>query len=127
MGMADKLMAAGIVLAVLAGLGWLFNHQINARIVAEDRATKYELAAELAEAKAARLETSLEEETRRAAILADELQLARVQESEAIQVLEDRSRLARLTNAKPGLIEIRARKATTAVWTTIEAEANAPL
>lgn len=125
--MGDKLLLAGIAVAVLAGAGWLFNHQISARVAAEGRATSYEIAAEIAEAENARLTEALAQEKQRSANLDTELQEARTVEAEAIAVLEDRSRLSTLTNARPGLIQIRARKATTAVWETIEAEANAPL
>lgn len=125
MGLSDKLIAAGVLVLFLAGMGWLFNHQIAARVAAEERATASELAADLARREVDRIRADLEDERRRSALLDDELQQARVIEAEAVAVLEDRSRLARLTNARPGLIQIRARKATTAVWEQIEAEANA--
>lgn len=126
MGMGDKLIAAGIAVAFLAGMGWLFNHQISARVKAEERATAAEIAQELSERQLERITQDLEDEKRRSAQLDDDLQQARIVEAEAIEVLEDRGRLARLTQAKPGLLEIKARKATTRVWETIEAEANAP-
>lgn len=125
--MGDKLIAGGIVLALLVGLGWLFNHQIQARVDAEGRATKYELARDLAVTEKEQILEDLADERLRSGILDDELQLARLENQEAIAVLEDRNRLHELTQRKPGLMEIKAQKATTRVWETIEAEANAAL
>lgn len=123
--MADKALILVAILAVLAGAGWLFNHQIQARVVAETRASQAELAAEIAESERDRITESLNQERRRAEILADDLETARQDAQAATEVLEDRERLATLTAAKPGLLEIKAQKATTRVWETIEAEANA--
>lgn len=125
MGLPDKLIAGAVVLALLGGLGWLFNHQIKARVDAEGRATKYELARDLAEAERDELRADIEAERLRTATLTDELQLAREIEAEATAVLADRGRFENLLQQKPGLLEIKARKATTQVWATIEAEANA--
>jgi len=123
--MADKIALYLLAGAALAGLGWLFNHQISARVAAETRATQSELAAELAERERDRMAQSVQDERRRAELLADELERARQAQSDATAVLADRERLATLTAAKPGLLEIKAQKATTRVWQTIEAEANA--
>ena len=123
--MADKLALYLLAAAALAGLGWLFNHQIQARVNAETRATQSELAAAIAERERDRMAQSVQDERRRAELLADELERARQAQSDATAVLADRERLATLTAAKPGLLEIKAQKATTRVWETIEAEANA--
>ena len=124
--MFDKLALYALAGVALAGLGWLFNHQINARVFAETRATHAELVAELAERERDRMAQSVEDEKKRADLLADELDIARVIEAEANAVLQDRARLETLTGAKPGLLEIKAQKATTRVWETIAREANAP-
>lgn len=123
--MLDKVALYGLALVALGGLGWLFNHQISARVVAETRASQAELVAELAERERDRMADALAMEANRAAVLADELDVARQVEKEATAVLADRERFAAVTGAKPGLLEIKAQKATTRVWDTIEAEANA--
>ena len=123
--MMDKLAMYGLALAVLGGLGWLFNHQISARVHAETRATQAELVATIAERERDRMAQSVQDERTRADDLAVELDAARVQESADTAVLADRERLATLTSAKPGLLEIKAQKATTRVWQTIENESNA--
>ncbi len=125
--MADKLLPYVILLALIGGGGWLFNHQIKARVYAETRATQAELAQELAERERDRMEQALEDEQRRAGILQEELDAARIQFQESTAVLADRERLDRVLQAKPGLLERRAQAATTRVWTEIETEANAPL
>jgi len=122
----DKIMIYVVIAAVIGGAGWLFNHQITARVHAETRATQAELAQELAEREVDRIETALQAETVRANDLQIELDDARVVETEATAVLQDRQRLETLTAARPGLLEIRAQKATTSVWETIEREANEP-
>lgn len=124
--MVDKIMIYVVIAAVIGGAGWLFNHQITARVHAETRATQAELAQELAEREVDRIETALQAETVRANDLQIELDDARVVETEATAVLQDRQRLETLTAARPGLLEIRAQKATTSVWETIEREANEP-
>jgi hypothetical protein len=121
----DKLALYALVLAALGGLGWLFNHQIAARVHAETRATQAELVATIAERERDRMADGLAMEANRAAVLQDELEQARLVEAEATAVLADRERFDTLTGAKPGLLEIKAQKATTRVWETIEAEANA--
>jgi uncharacterized iron-regulated membrane protein len=123
--MFDKLALYALAGVALAGLGWLFNHQINARVFAETRATQAELVAELAERERDRMAQSVEDEKKRADLLADELDIARAIEIEANAVLQDRARFDALTAAKPGLLEIKAQKATTRVWETIAREANA--
>lgn len=123
--MFDKLAMYGLIAVALGGLGWLFNHQISARVHAETRATQAELVAELAERERDRMAQAVQDERTRADDLAVELDAARVQESADTAVLADRERLATLTSAKPGLLEIKAQKATTRVWQTIENESNA--
>lgn len=123
--MMDKLAMYGLIAAALAGLGWLFNHQIAARVHAETRATQAELVATIAERERDRMAQSVEDERERADDLAVELDAARVQEADSIAVLADRQRFETLTGAKPGLLEIKAQKATTRVWQTIETESNA--
>ena len=114
-----------LIAAALGGLGWLFNSQIDARVHAETRATQAELAATIAERERDRMAQSVQDERGRADQLAEDLDAARVIEHEAIAVLEDRERFTTLTGAKPGLLEIKAQKATTRVWQTIEDESNA--
>lgn len=115
----------GLIAVAMGGLGWLFNHQIAARVHAETRATQAELVATIAERERDRMAQSVEDERERADDLADELDAARVQEQASIAVLADRQRFETLTGAKPGLLEIKAQKATTRVWQTIEDESNA--
>lgn len=123
--MMDKLALYGFAAIALAGLGWLFNHQINARVVAETRASQAELVAELAERERDRMAQAVQDEKLRADTLATELEDARTIEAASVAVLQDRQRFETLTGAKPGLLEIKAQKATTRVWETIAAEANA--
>ena len=123
--MMDKLAMYALVAVALCGLGWLFNHQITARVHAETRATQAELAAVIAERERDRMVQAVADEKVRADVLADELEAARVQEQADTAVLKDRERLTTLTGAKPGLLEIKAQKATTRVWKAIEDEANA--
>lgn len=123
--MFDKIAIYLLAGAALAGLGWLFNHQITARVHAETRATQAELVAELAEREKDRMAQSVQDERARADDLARDLDLARQIEIEATAVFADRERLATLTSAKPGLLEIKAQKATTRVWEKIASEANA--
>ncbi len=113
--MMDKLAMYGLVAIALGGLGWLFNHQITARVNAETRATQSELAAELADRERQRMADALVLESSRATVLQVELDAARNTEADATAVLQDRDRLARLTGAKPGLLENRAQAATTRV------------
>ena len=118
-----------IVVVVLGGgmIGagfFLVNGQINQRVAAETAAVAERTRAQLAEKQVERMETDLETERDRQAVLQVELQAARDREIAATDVLEDRARLNRLTQAKPGLIERQARRATTRVWKEIEAESR---
>lgn len=123
MGLKLGILALGAM--ALVGLGWLFNHQIDARVFAETRATQAELVAELAERERDRMAQAVQDEKQRAEVLAGELEAARLVEADSVAVLADRQRLETLTAAKPGLLEIKAQKATTRVWQRIEDEANA--
>jgi len=107
---------------MIAAGAFLVNGQINSRVAAEVSATAERTRADLAEAQVDRIERDLETERDRQAALVTELQAARDREVAATEVLEDRARLTRLTQAKPGLIERQARRATTRVWEEIEAE-----
>ena len=115
------LIIAGLMIA--AG-GDIVKSQIDARVVAEISATAERTRADLSEKQVERLEAALVADRERQAILQRELDQARASEIESTAVLQDRKRLERLTGLKPGLLEIKARKATTAVWKAIEAEAN---
>ena len=115
------LIIAGLMIA--AG-GYIVKSQIDARVVAEISATAERTRADLSEKQVERLEAALETDRERQAVLQRELVEARATESKSTEVLQDRKRLERLTSAKPGILEIRARKATTAVWKTIEAESQ---
>jgi hypothetical protein len=106
---------------MIAAGGFLVKAQIDNRVAAEVAATAERTRADLAEAQVKRLEEDLEEERERQEVLTRELQAARDREVQATEVLEDRARLDRLTQAKPGLIERQARRATTRVWNEIEA------
>ena len=123
--MMDKVALYGFAGIALLGLGWLFNHQIQARVVAETRASQAELVAELAERERDRMAQAVQDEKLRANALATELEAARTIEQASVAVLQDRQRFETLTSAKPGLLEIKAQKATTRVWQQIETEANA--
>ena len=105
---------------------FLVNGQIDMRVAAEVSATAERTRADLAEAERDRLERDIKAERERQEVLTRELQDARDREDETTEVLEDRERLNRLTQAKPGLIERQARRATTRVWKDIELESREP-
>lgn len=111
-----------VIVLLIAGGGYLFKDQIDQRVAAETAATAERTRADLAEVKVKQLETDLENERERLAELQTDLQAARNVEAKATSVLQDRERLKRLTGLKPGRLEIKARKATTMVWKTIEEE-----
>lgn len=119
-----------LIMVVVLGGGmigagfFLVNGQINSRVAAETAAVAERTRAQLAEQQVDRMEASLVKERERQVALATELQAARDREIAATDVLEDRARLNRLTQAKPGLIERQARRATTKVWKEIEAESR---
>ena len=102
----------------------LVKGQIDMRVAAEVAATAERTRADLAEQQVGRLETAIDSENERQKVLTAELQAARDRENETTEVLEDRERLARLTQAKPGLLERLARRATTQVWEEIEVESR---
>lgn len=111
----------------MIGAGFfLVNGQIDMRVAAEVSATAERTRADLAEAERDRLEDSIKDERERQEVLTLELQAARDREDETTEVLEDRERFDRLTQAKPGLIERQARRATTRVWKDIENESREP-
>jgi predicted nucleic acid-binding Zn-ribbon protein len=103
---------------------FLVKGQIDQRVAAEVAATAERTRADLAEAQVDRLEDALEDDRERQAELRTELQAARTREDETTEVLEDRARLESLTQAKPGLLERLARRATTKVWEDIEVVAR---
>jgi hypothetical protein len=109
---------------MIAAGGFLVKAQIENRVAAEVAATAERTRADLAEAQVRRLEEDLEEERERQEALSRDLQAARDREIQSTEVLEDRERLNRLTQAKPGLIERQARRATTRVWNEIEADSR---
>ena len=109
---------------MIAAGGFLVKGQIDMRVAAEVAATAERTRADLAEAQVNRLETNIKAERERQEVLTRELQAARDREVQTTEVLEDRARLDRLTQAKPGLIERQARRATTRVWKEIEAESR---
>jgi len=109
---------------MIAAGGFLVKGQIDQRVAAEVAATAERTRADLAEAQVERLEDALEEDRERQEELRTELQAARDREEETTEVLEDRARLESLTQAKPGLIERQARRATTRVWEEIEADSR---
>lgn len=109
---------------MIAAGGFLINGQIDQRVAAEVAATAERTRADLAEAQVERLEDDLEDDLERQEELREELQAARDQNATQTEVLEDRARLNRLTQAKPGLIERQARRATTRVWEEIEVDSR---
>jgi uncharacterized protein YlxW (UPF0749 family) len=109
---------------MIAAGGFLVKGQIDMRVAAEVAATAERTRADLAEAQVDRLEDDIEQEQERQEELQKELQAARDLEATTTEVLEDRERLNRLTQAKPGLIERQARRATTKVWSDIEVESR---
>ncbi len=111
---------------MIAAGAFLVNGQIDMRVAAEVAATAERTRADLAEHERDRLEESIEDERERQEVLTQELQAARDREVEATEVVEDRERLNRLTQAKPSLIERQARRATTRVWKEIELESREP-
>ncbi len=111
---------------MIAAGAFLVNGQIDMRVAAEVAATAARTRADLAEHERDRLEESIEDERERQEVLTQELQAARDREVEATEVVEDRERLTRLTQAKPSLIERQARRATTRVWKEIELESREP-
>ncbi len=104
--------------------GYIVNSQIEARVVAEGNYTKEKVRADLSQKQLERMEAALATERERQLELQTELQAARDSETKATEVLEDRARINRLTQAKPGLLERLARKATTKVWADIEEESR---
>ncbi len=104
--------------------GYIVNSQIEARVVAEGNYTKEKVRADLSQKQLQRMEAALATERERQLELQTELQAARDSETKATEVLEDRARINRLTQAKPGLLERLARKATTKVWADIEEESR---
>ncbi len=120
------------VLAVVLVLGggmigagfFLVKGQIDQRVEAETEAVAQETRAELAERQLERVTDQLTQERTRQEELVRDLQAARDRENQTTEVLEDRERLDRLTQAKPGLIERQARRATTRVWEEIEEESR---
>jgi hypothetical protein len=119
-----------LIMVVVLGGGmigagfFLVNGQINSRVAAETAAVAERTRADLAEQQVERIERDLVKERDRQVALQTELQAARDVEIAATDVLEDRARMDRLTQAKPGLIERLARRATTKVWKEIEAESR---
>ena len=111
---------------MIAAGAFLVNGQIDMRVAAEVSASAERTRADLAEAERDRLETNIKAERERQEVLNGELQAARDREDETTEVLEDRERLNRLVQAKPGLIERQARRATTRVWEDIELESREP-
>ncbi len=109
---------------MIAAGAFLVNGQIDSRVAAEVSATAERTRADLAEQQVARLEKAVADERDRQADLQIELQAARDNETEATEVLEDRERLARLTGAKPELLERMAQRATTKVWEQIAEESR---
>lgn len=109
---------------MIAGGIFLVKGQIDMRVAAEVAATAERTRADLAEASVERLEDSLEDDRERQVELRTELQAARDREAETTEVVEDRARLDRLTQAKPGLMERQARRATTRVWKEIEVDSR---
>ncbi len=103
---------------------FLVKGQIDQRVAAETAAVAERTRADLAEKQIERMETALENEQRRQEELQTNLQAARDRENETTEVLEDRARLSSLTQAKPGLLERLARRATTQVWEDIESESR---
>ena len=103
---------------------FLVKGQIDMRVAAEVAASAERTRADLAETQRDRLERDIAAERERQAELQTELQAARDLEATTTEVLEDRERLTRLTQAKPGLIERQARRATTKVWNDIEVESR---
>lgn len=103
---------------------FLVKGQIDQRVEAETEAIAQETRADLAERQLERVENQLEQERTRQEELVRDLQAARDRETQSTEVLEDRARLDRLTQAKPGLIERQARRATTRVWKELEVESR---
>jgi len=114
----------GIIGILVAAGYFLVSGQIDARVAAEVTATAERTRADLSERQVERLEFALENERERQVRLQTDLQAARDLEAKTTEIVQDRDRLRRLAQAKPGLIEIKARKATTVVWKTIEAESR---
>ncbi len=109
---------------MIAAGGFLVKGQIDRRVEAETELIAQETRAQLAERQLERVERELKQERTRQENLARDLQAARDREAKTTEIVEDRDRLTRLTQAKPGLIERQARKATTRVWSDIEAESR---
>lgn len=109
---------------MIAAGAFLVNSQIDQRVEAETELVAQETRAELAERQLERVQNQLAQEQTRQEELARDLQAARDRENQTTEVLEDRARLDRLTQAKPGLIERQARRATTRVWKDIEVDSR---
>lgn len=109
---------------MIAAGAFLVKGQIDQRVEAETELVAQETRAELAERQLERMTNQLAQERTRQEELVRDLQAARDREATTTEVVEDRDRLNRLTQAKPGLIERQARKATTKVWNDIEADSR---
>lgn len=109
---------------MIAAGGFLVKGQIDQRVEAETELVAQETRAELAEKQLERVERELTQERTRQEELVRDLQAARDRETQTTEVVEDRDRLTRLTQAKPGLIERQARRATTKVWNDIEVDSR---
>lgn len=104
--------------------GFIVNHQIDARVVAEQNAVASKISAETANARVATLERDLVKERERQEKLQTELQAARDVEASSTEVLQDRERLKTLTAGKPEWLQKLARKKTTQVWDEIASESK---
>ncbi len=114
------LIVGAVVAGIMASMYFVVKSQISARVDAEIMATQEKTRADLKQAEVIRLSMQINEERKRQIKLAQELQKARDSEALATEVVEDRERLNRITQAKPGLMERQARKATKNVWSDIE-------
>lgn len=124
MNIQASVVALLIGAAIVTSMTYVVKSQINARVVAELAANTQEIRANQGELQILRIERQLADERDLQAQLSKELRAARDVEAHATEVLEDRARLDTLTQAKPGLVERLAKRATKRVWIEIEADSR---
>lgn len=124
MNIKASLISVVIGMAIISSMAYALKRTHSAKVRAEVYAEQQELKIKVAEARMKSLRESVASAEVRRLALAAVLQDIRDREAVATAVLADRDRLRRLTQAKPGLLERKARRATTAVWRSIEMESG---
>jgi len=112
-------MAAGVMMSVGLFGYWQYSRANAAEVALSEQ----RIVAEQAKHDIENLENQVDLEKERTAELAGDLQEARDQKARMTRIFNEHN-LGALLQAKPGLIESRAKKATAKVWNDIEAESR---